>query len=404
VLHPNIGGGMYVMRDHVWGFQVFAQNYGETTNPETEAPRFVIRLSNIRLTDGRVITEPRFVTVGSFYRLESGIRVPVTHIRAADVYHIVTGIVFDETDLSDVPNVNEMAVEVTVTLAVWGGGDVHQEGPLRQPDPAAALIHSGTTHTFNPGAATGGSGTVTYQWQSSIDGTAWTDISGATNQNYTTGVLTADTYFRRRATDSKSTITSGGALVRVTTGAVISGLSIGWATRNVDTPNTFAANPQAAGRLYQWGTLNGATHHWVATGITVSGWNSSDDRVAWTAANQPCPAGWRVPTKTEFEALDNTGSTWHDNWNGTGQAGRVFPAGATAAQVTAAVPTAIFLSAVGIRASNGLLDGADTHGFYWSNTADDTTYYAWLLSLNRNSSDGVGILYRHFGLPIRCVQ
>ncbi|HEX6431384.1 MAG TPA: DUF6443 domain-containing protein [Niastella sp.] len=48
-------------------------------------------------------------------------------------------------------------------------------------------------------AASGGScSSYTYQWQQSMDGTVYTDISGATSQNYTPGNLSATTYYRRR--------------------------------------------------------------------------------------------------------------------------------------------------------------------------------------------------------------
>lgn len=45
---------------------------------------------------------------------------------------------------------------------------------------------------------TGGGGSYTYQWQSATSMTGpWTDISGATTQNYQPGSLTQDTYYRR---------------------------------------------------------------------------------------------------------------------------------------------------------------------------------------------------------------
>ena len=43
---------------------------------------------------------------------------------------------------------------------------------------------------------------VTYQWQSSTDGTTWTDISGATTSSYTSNALTFSTFFRVKATPS----------------------------------------------------------------------------------------------------------------------------------------------------------------------------------------------------------
>ena len=494
VFHPNTsGGGTNVMRDHVWGFQVFARNYGELSTPDTEAPRLVIRLSNIKLMDGRTIDGVRFVTVGALYRRENGSQVPVTHVRASDVYHIVNGIVFDEKDLSTIPNMNEIEAEVLVKLAAWGGGDVYQGGVLRQPNPpetmritfsaggvvalgaaypggdityqwqmstnegvmwtdvagataqnltipaatmnapalfrriamadgqtiattavrvhqavplttphpAPTTVYTGATHTFHLGVATGGSGTITYQWQTSANGTTWTNIGGATNAAYTTPALTANTYFRRVATSGSETVASNGALVTVvvlpTSGALIGGVR--WATRNVELPGAFAANPQAFGRYFQWGTIGGATHHWATTGA-ASGWNNSNNRVAWTAANQPCPSGWRLPTQAELERL-GTG-TWHVNWNGTGVNGRVYPAGATAAEVMSVAPTAIFLPAAGWRSSsNGVIDRQGGGGSYWSSgVSGEFARYLWF------NSDRGEVMFndRALGFSVRCVQ
>ena len=211
VFHPNgSGGGSYRMRDHVWGFQLFARNYGETTLPETEAPSVVIRLNNITLTDGSTINGTRFVTVGGFYRRENNALEPVTHIRASDVYHVIHGIAFDESDLSTMPNENEINVEVSVTLAVWSGEELVQ--PLRQPNPPAMFrIHYGGGGTLVLGAAHPAAG-IAYQWQRSTDnGVSWTNIQGATNQNHTIAPATmnAPALFRRMATlGSETSVTT----------------------------------------------------------------------------------------------------------------------------------------------------------------------------------------------------
>jgi large repetitive protein len=56
---------------------------------------------------------------------------------------------------------------------------------------------------------TGGTGSFIYQWQVSTDGgTTWTNITGATGVNYSPGVLTADTKYRRLVTSSTCTSTS----------------------------------------------------------------------------------------------------------------------------------------------------------------------------------------------------
>jgi hypothetical protein len=80
---------------------------------------------------------------------------------------------------------------VTVNPEVFGGSI----------SPAYASIASGTspgeiTSTVASGGGCGGA--YLYQWQSSTDGINFTNISGATAQNYTPGNLTAATWFRRQ--------------------------------------------------------------------------------------------------------------------------------------------------------------------------------------------------------------
>lgn len=74
--------------------------------------------------------------------------------------------------------------------------------------PAVNAGSIGTAQTICSGSApatltevtapTGGNGTFAYQWQSSPNNSAWTDISGANGSTYTPPTLTANTYYRRR--------------------------------------------------------------------------------------------------------------------------------------------------------------------------------------------------------------
>jgi len=63
---------------------------------------------------------------------------------------------------------------------------------------AAQTICSGSIpSTFIGSTPAGCSGTYTYQWQSSLNNSTWTTISNATSQDYTSGSLSVNTYFRR---------------------------------------------------------------------------------------------------------------------------------------------------------------------------------------------------------------
>lgn len=77
--------------------------------------------------------------------------------------------------------------------------------PLLQPGSVAAdqtiCYNSAPAKFTEVSAPSGGDGTYSYRWQRSSDNVTFTDISGATSSTYTSGSLTATTYFRRRVTD-----------------------------------------------------------------------------------------------------------------------------------------------------------------------------------------------------------
>ena len=50
------------------------------------------------------------------------------------------------------------------------------------------VARRGNTLSSNPGVWSGSGNTLSFQWQRSADGTTWTNITGATNANYTVGV------------------------------------------------------------------------------------------------------------------------------------------------------------------------------------------------------------------------
>lgn len=60
--------------------------------------------------------------------------------------------------------------------------------------------------------ASGGSGTLTYQWQSSVDGLYWSDIQGATSSDYAPVAITSDIWFRRFVIDGNCGSTASNAV------------------------------------------------------------------------------------------------------------------------------------------------------------------------------------------------
>jgi len=174
-------------------------------------------------------------------------------------------------------------------------------------------------------------------------------------------------------------------------GVLINGVR--WATSNVDAPGTFAANPEDAGMFYQWNRKVG----WSNTDPMINSnggttWNETvPEGTTWEKANDPCPAGWRVPTVSELESLIDAGSQW-TTLNDV--IGRIFGSD----------DQTLFLPAAGHRCAsrNGDLHYVDISGYYWSSSnsfEDDRT-------INLGFSEFSAILgesARRAGFSIRCV-
>lgn len=76
-------------------------------------------------------------------------------------------------------------------------------------------------HSTDPGmftgvAATGGDPTTTYQWQTSANGTTWTNITGETGLDYDLPVMTAPTtYFRRMEINGCGTLYTNNIMITI---------------------------------------------------------------------------------------------------------------------------------------------------------------------------------------------
>jgi len=189
-----------------------------------------------------------------------------------------------------------------------------------------------------------------------------------------------------------------------------------WATRNLDTGGQFVANPEDYGALFQWGRrADGHENRTSGTTTTLSDtdtpahgdfilvsepphdWRNPQNDNLWGAtktANDPSPAGWRVPTIEELRSLTDTDNVTHEWTTENGVNGYLCTDKATGAS--------LFLPAAGYRYySNGPLNGAGSYGYYWSSTPNGSNAYTLYFF------DGYfGVHYnlnRASGFSVRCV-
>jgi len=172
-------------------------------------------------------------------------------------------------------------------------------------------------------------------------------------------------------------------------GVVINGIK--WATRNVDNPGTFAANPEDDGMLYQWNRKTA----WSTTG-SAYGWDASiPSGSTWEKANDPSPVGWRVPTLSELYLLCDTEKVSNGVTLVNGADGIKFTDKASG--------KSIFLPAAGMRYTDGTLMG---FGDYWSSTALGSPTGAMEMVFNPNTGTAdAGYLYnRNCAFSLRSVE
>ena len=165
-----------------------------------------------------------------------------------------------------------------------------------------------------------------------------------------------------------------------------------WATRNVDAPGTFAANPEDAGMFYQWGRPIG----WSSIDPLINSngetnWDTTQYKLVenciWEKENDPCPPGWRVPTEAELHGLLDAIIEW-EMITVNGVEGWRF----------GAEDNTIFLPAAkGRNYFNGEMheyfDGSllwTSFGYYWANTS---RRYHWEMV-----GDFIGFTFDHFAL------
>jgi len=122
-------------------------------------------------------------------------------------------------------------------------------------------------------------GTFTYQWQSSSDGSTWSDISGATANAFTLTNAEDGLYIRAKVQNASGAAT---------------GFAYSNVTARVGAPFNSAA-PTVAGVLQVGETQTVATGTWLGTPTYSYKWQSSTDGIAWSDIAGATSAAW-IPT------------------------------------------------------------------------------------------------------------
>ena len=183
--------------------------------------------------------------------------------------------------------------------------------------------------------------------------------------------------------------------VRATTGVhnghewVDLGLSVLWATCNVG-----ASSPSDYGNYYAWGETDTKSSYWIDNSRTYEkSMGDISGNPSYDAATANWGDGWRMPTKEEFEELQN-----RCDWQLTTRGGH------NGYDVTGPNGNSIFLPAVGLRCGSSL-DGVRAGGHYWSSTPDwSNPECAYSLYFFDNGSHSVGWFNRSLGQSVRPVS
>jgi uncharacterized protein (TIGR02145 family) len=177
-----------------------------------------------------------------------------------------------------------------------------------------------------------------------------------------------------------------------------------WMDRNLGASQVAnnSADIAAYGCLYQWGRLTDG-HEYRTSGTTstlsstdVPGhanfitittapndWRNPQNNTLWQGVagiNNPCPTGYRIPTKLE---LDAERLSWLTN------------------DAAGAFASVLKLPLAGFRLNTGLVINLGSNGYYWSSTvngvnADDLAFFGVNALINNNT--------RAIGASVRCIK
>jgi uncharacterized protein (TIGR02145 family) len=140
---------------------------------------------------------------------------------------------------------------------------------------------------------------------------------------------------------------------------------------------------------------SGAVTSWSAIMAPNGSWNVTEASPVKTTSD-PCPNGYRVPTRNEWVSINITA-----NWTNLG--GSSWIGGNSSYTAGKLISSTLFLPAAGIRQFvDGTLILRNSHGFYWSSTEGSDSNNGRPLTFD-SSAATMSQDQRHNALSVRCV-
>jgi uncharacterized protein (TIGR02145 family) len=251
------------------------------------------------------------------------------------------------------------------------------------------------TVTFSPTSTTAYGGTITVN-SDKTSGTNTISCSGA-------GVSTFDRSAYISTIPSILSLLLDDTTQREDVHTVISNGRI-WMDRNLGASRVAisSTDTEAYGDLYQWGrvtdghekrtsgtttTLSGSNSpghsNFIRTSSSPYDWRTPQNANLWqgtSGVNNPCPAGFRLPTRAEWE-------TERASWSSNNRTG--------------AYNSPLKLAMAGLRFNDSGTIRYNNDGYYWSSTADGSTIFGLFIDPSNSGFSGG---YRAHGFSVRCIK
>jgi uncharacterized protein (TIGR02145 family) len=328
-----------------------------------------------------------------FYYFDSGSNRWVKMISSGTSTASVTQLLCSNSSDVGVLEAGSLASGVSTTIPYTGGNS----GTFSGLSVASTGTVTGLTATLASGTLNNGNGTLIFN----ISGTP----SGSGTAVFVIDFAGEICGFNRTVQPSTS--------FADTVPVIINGQTRQMSTRNLGADPTQDPNVPSQsimGSYFQWGKKNavalastgsGAISGWSTSSATNKAWNSGTEAVPVKTANDPCPTGYRVPTRNEWTAFNSASTNSNIGTWATGQTD-----GATnymAAKVFINNGSTITFPSAGSRSSTvGALGYRATSGAYWSSTEFNTNAYDFYF--NNSTIIPATDAARSLGISIRCIS